>query len=242
MLVLDSVWVSYGRVPALFGVSLKVDAGEIVALVGSNGAGKSTTLKTISGVLHPVQGSISFEGEPLHTRQPQQIASRGIVHVPEGRRIFPGLTVVENLEVAGIALGYSNRQINEDVEKVLDMFPNLRSRARKYAWSLSGGEQQMLAIGRGLVARPKLLMLDEPSLGLAPKLVLEVFDTISDINARGTTILLVEQNASLALEIAHCGYVLEVGRSVLSGRGAELLETPMVRESYLGGEIDFSAN
>ncbi len=236
MLTLDNLNVAYGRVPALFGISFEVKAGEIVALVGSNGAGKSTTLKTISGLLHPERGSILFNGERIDNLQPQQIASKGIAHVPEGRRVFPGLTIIENLELAGIALGFNNRQIREDVERILDTFPNLRSRAKQYAWCLSGGEQQMLAIGRGLVARPKLLMLDEPSLGLAPKLVGEVFETIQSINAQGTTILLVEQNANMALEIAQRGYVLEVGKLVLSGTGAELLQTPMVQESYLGGD------
>lgn len=236
MLTLDRLRVAYGRVPALFDISLEVKAGEIVALVGSNGAGKSTTLKTISGLLRPEQGSISLEGERIDSLQPQKIASKGIAHVPEGRRIFPGLTVIENLELAGMALGFSNRQIKEDVERILQSFPNLRSRARQYAWSLSGGEQQMLAIGRGLVARPRLLMLDEPSLGLAPKLVGEVFETIKQINDQGTTILLVEQNANMALEIADRGYVLEVGRLAISGTGAELLKTPMVQESYLGGD------
>ncbi len=235
MLTLDNVSVSYGRVPALFGISLEIREGEIVALVGSNGAGKSTTLKTISGLLRPTEGTIQFQGDKLQAVPPQKIAARGIAHVPEGRHIFPGMTVIENLEVAGIALGYKGGQIKADIERILESFPNLRARAKKYAWSLSGGEQQMLAIGRGLIARPKLLMLDEPSLGLAPKLVGEVFETIADINSRGTTIFLVEQNANLALEVAHRGYVLEVGRMVLSGSGSELLNTPMVQESYLGG-------
>lgn len=238
VLTIDNVSVAYGRVPALFGISLEIREGEIVALVGSNGAGKSTTLKTISGLLRPSAGSIQFRGERLDGLPPQKITARGIAYVPEGRHIFPGMTVIENLELAGIALGYPGRQIKADVERILESFPNLRQRARQHAWSLSGGEQQMLAIGRGLIARPKLLMLDEPSLGLAPRLVIEVFDTISNINSQGTTIFLVEQNASLALEIAHRGYVLEVGRVALSGSGRELLNTPMVQESYLGGNDD----
>jgi branched-chain amino acid transport system ATP-binding protein len=221
-------------VGALHGISLEVREGEVVALIGANGAGKSTTLRVISGVLKPTAGRITFDGREIAGLVPEQVAAVGIAHVPEGRRVFPGFTVRENLELAGLALGHSAGAIAADVDRVFAMFPRLRERAKQYAWSLSGGEQQMLVIGRGLVARPKLLMLDEPSLGLAPALVDQVFDVIADIRARGTTILLIEQNASLALDVADRAYVLELGHIALSGPAATLAESDLVRHSYLG--------
>ena len=235
MLEVKDLDVFYGPVQALHGVSLRVEPGEIVTLVGANGAGKTTLLKTLGGILSPARGSIRFLGADIGGRPAEEAVRRGIAHVPEGRRVFPGMTVIENLEVAGYALGYREGQIKAGVERILTIFPPLRDRARSYAWSLSGGEQQMLAIGRGLMAHPKLLLLDEPSLGLAPILVEEVFKNVVEINRRGTTILLVEQNANLALGLAHRGYVLENGAVVLEGTGAELLHNPEVIEAYLGG-------
>ncbi|HYG58506.1 MAG TPA: ABC transporter ATP-binding protein [Symbiobacteriaceae bacterium] len=235
MLDIKSLSVSYGPVLALRDVSLTVSAGEIVTLVGANGAGKTTLLKCLSGMLAPASGTISFAGESIGGLSPDQVVRRGMAHVPEGRRVFPGLTVLENLAVAAYALGYKDKQIAEDTARILETFPNLKRRAKSYAWSLSGGEQQMLAIGRGLMAHPRLLMLDEPSLGLAPLLVEEVLQVVADINRMGTTILLVEQNASLALELAHRGYVLENGKVALEGTGAGLLKDPRVMEAYLGG-------
>jgi len=235
MLKLSGVDLFYGQVQALFGITLTVAQGEIVTLVGANGAGKTTLLRTISGMLSPVRGRIAFVGESLGGKPPEQVVRRGIAHVPEGRRVFPGLTVTENLEVAAYALGYRDQQIRVDIERIFGIFPGLERRAKSYAWSLSGGEQQMLAIGRGLMAHPRLLMLDEPSLGLAPILVEEVLRVVVDINREGTTILLVEQNASLALGLAHRGYVLENGRIALQGSGTDLLKDPQVVEAYLGG-------
>ncbi|MHB1159454.1 MAG: ABC transporter ATP-binding protein [Chloroflexota bacterium] len=234
MLVLDRVCVGYGRVEALHGISLEVRQGEIVALIGANGAGKSTTLRTISGVLKPTSGQIHLNGRDITRLSPDRVAAAGIAHVPEGRRVFPGFTVGENLEFGGLALGRSSGQIQEDVEAILRMFPRLRERYKQYAWSLSGGEQQMLVIGRGLVARPQLLMLDEPSLGLAPNLVDQVFDVIEEIRSHGTTILLVEQNASMALSVADRGYLLELGRIALEGTADELANSELIKHSYLG--------
>lgn len=234
MLVLDSVSVSYGRVQALHEISLEVRRGEIVALIGANGAGKSTTLRTISGVLRPTSGRVLFDGRDLAGLAPERIAAAGIAHVPEGRRVFPAFTVGENLEFAGLALGRPSKEIREDVATILEMFPRLKERYKQYAWSLSGGEQQMLVIGRGLVAKPKLLMLDEPSLGLAPTLVDQVFDVIQEIRSRGTTLLLVEQNASMALAVADRGYVLELGHIVLEGSADDLANSELVKHSYLG--------
>ncbi len=234
MLALDRISVSYGRVEALHELSMEVRKGEIVALIGANGAGKSTTLRAISGVLRPTSGRILLDGKNLTGTLPERVASAGIAHVPEGRRVFPGFTVGENLEFGGLALGRPAGEIRQDVEAILEMFPRLRERYKQYAWSLSGGEQQMLVIGRGLVARPKLLMLDEPSLGLAPTLVDQVYDVIEEIRTRGTTILLVEQNASMALAVADRGYVLELGRIVLEGPVEELVNNEMVKHSYLG--------
>ncbi|BDG60181.1 ABC transporter ATP-binding protein [Caldinitratiruptor microaerophilus] len=237
MLELQGVHTFYGPVEALKGISLTVRKGEIVALLGANGAGKSTTLRTISGLVHPAQGSILFEGQPIHRLPPEAIVRLGISHVPEGRRVFPGLTVKENL-----LLGASNRgrvprsELEADVRQMFRIFPDLERLQDALGWTLSGGQQQMLAIARGLMARPKVLLMDEPSLGLAPIIVQQVFHVIQEINASlGTTVLLVEQNASMALRIAHRGYVMETGRIVLEGEAADLLKDPEVREAYLGG-------
>ena len=234
MLSLANLEVFYGETQAIFGISLKVEQGEIVTLVGANGAGKSTLLRAISGSAQ-ASGSIALEGAELLGLEPEEVIARGVVHVPEGRRIFPGMTVLENLEVAAYALGYPERQVRQDAERVLELFPNLRARVKAYGWSLSGGEQQMLAIGRGLMARPRLLLLDEPSLGLAPKLIEEVFRVVGEIRQAGTTILLVEQNAAMALSLADRGYVIESGRVVGEGKGRELLKDETVIRAYLGG-------
>ena len=234
MLELAEVWALYGRVPALHGISLQVRQGEIVALIGANGAGKSTTLRAISGVLKPPFGHIRLNGEDITGMAPEKVAAAGIAHVPEGRKVFPGFTVRENLELAALALGRSRAEIEEDVDRIMGMFPRLRERHKQYGWSLSGGEQQMLVIGRGLAARPQLLMLDEPSLGLAPALVDQVFDVVEEIRAQGTTILLVEQNANMALSVADRGYVLELGNIAAEGTASDLADSDLVRQSYLG--------
>ena len=213
------------------------DEGEVVTLVGANGAGKSTLLKAISGTLH-VTGVIDFDGRSLVGLKPENVVRRGVVHVPEGRRIFPGLTVIENLQVAAYAVGRPNKQVQPDVDRVLGIFPVLASRRKSYGWSLSGGEQQMLAIGRGMMAHPRVLLLDEPSLGLAPLLVQEVFRVIKEIRAEGTTILLVEQNARMALSVADRGYVLDTGEVVQEGPARQLLEDKAILAAYLGGEQD----
>lgn len=234
MLVLDKITVGYGKAPVLHDISLEVHPGEIVTLIGANGAGKSTTLRAISGVLKPTKGRMLFDGRSIIGLSPERVAAIGIAHVPEGRRIFPGFTVRENLEIAGLALGRPSKEIDSDVEKTMKMFPRLEERRDQYGWSLSGGEQQMLAIGRGLVAKPRLLMLDEPSLGLAPTLVEQVFGVIEEIRALGTTILLVEQNASMALAVANRAYVLELGNIVLEGSAEALANSELVKHSYLG--------
>lgn len=227
----------YGGVQALRAVDLNVHDGEIVTLVGANGAGKSSLLRAISGVIS-ARGLLAFEGRDLIGLSPEKIARLGIAHVPEGRHVFPGLTVVENLEVAAYALGIPNKQVRADVERTLEMFPSLGERRRSYGWSLSGGEQQMLAIGRGLMVHPRLLLLDEPSLGLAPILVQEMFRVIEGIREEGHTILLVEQNAAMALSVADRGYVLETGAVVREGPARELLEDEAVVAAYLGGGPD----
>jgi branched-chain amino acid transport system ATP-binding protein len=230
------VHVAYGAVTALRGISLEVREGEIVCLLGANGAGKSTTLRTVSGLLHPLQGEILLDAQPIHRLTAEAIAKLGISHVPEGRRVFPGLTVRENL-----ILGSSNRrpfrrdEVDADMARMFAIFPDLERLKHALGWTLSGGQQQMLAIARGLMARPKILLMDEPSLGLAPILVQEVFRVIKEINTAGTTILLVEQNATMALAISHRGYVMETGRIVLQGSAKDLLQNPQVREAYLGG-------
>ncbi|PYN99642.1 MAG: ABC transporter ATP-binding protein [Candidatus Rokuibacteriota bacterium] len=233
MLELDGVDVAYGSVRALRGVSVRVDAGELVTLIGANGAGKTTTIRSISGLLRPTTGSIRFEGTPIHTLAPEAIVGLGIVQVPEGRRIFPELTVEENLRV-GAYLVRDHARIMERFERVYSLFPRLRERRRQAGNTLSGGEQQMLAFGRALMAGPRLLLLDEPSLGLAPLLVQDVAHVVTDLKRSGLTMLLVEQNARLALTLADRGYVLETGRIVLSDTSARLLANPDVQKSYLG--------
>jgi branched-chain amino acid transport system ATP-binding protein len=239
MLEIRNLNASYGPVRALREVSMTVARGEIVTLIGANGAGKTTLLRTISGLLRPERGAeILFDGKSIEALAPDAIVKLGISQVPEGRRVFPGLTVRENMEVgAATRLRRLNltKEIEADIDRIFEIFPRLKERERQLAWSLSGGEQQMLAMGRGLVSRPRLLLLDEPSLGLAPNLVKEVFRTIQAINAQGTTVLLVEQNARMALQIAHRGYALETGKIVLEGTGARLLDDPAVKEAYLGG-------
>ena len=232
MLRLEGLDVYYGEIHALRGVALEVREREIVALLGNNGAGKSTTLKTVSGLLRPRRGTISFENDLLTGVAAHDIVARGIAHVPEGRRIFNRLTVRENLTMG--AYLRSDGGVAGDLDRVFDLFPRLRERIGQVAGTLSGGEQQMLAIGRALMANPRLLLLDEPSMGLAPGLVEQIFATIDSINRQGTTILLVEQNAAMALSIAHRGYVLETGAIVLTGSAAELAGNVDVRRAYLG--------
>jgi branched-chain amino acid transport system ATP-binding protein len=232
VLKVESIDVAYGEIRALKGVGLEVGQGEIVTILGNNGAGKTTTLKTISGLLHPTRGTITLENESLVDVPPHAIVSRGVAHVPEGRRIFNRLTVRENLMMG--AYLRSDGGIGADLDRVFGLFPRLSERLTQVAGTLSGGEQQMLAIGRALMANPRLLLLDEPSMGLAPVLVEQIFDTISDINRQGMTILLVEQNAAMALSIAHRGYVLETGSIALAGTAAELSENADVRRAYLG--------
>jgi branched-chain amino acid transport system ATP-binding protein len=226
--------VYYGAIHALQGVSFNLEEGEIVSLIGANGAGKSTTLKTISGLLAPRGGSIVLRGEELVNMPAQDIVRRGVIHVPEGRKIFAPLTVEENLEM-GAFTRTDPAEIKQSMARVFKSFPRLKERLTQLGGTLSGGEQQMLAIGRGLMARPKVLLLDEPSMGLAPILVEEIFSIIQEINAQGVSVLLVEQNALMALSIAHRGYVLETGRIVLTGTGDELLHNPQVMQAYLGG-------
>ncbi|BBK40880.1 ABC transporter ATP-binding protein [Allostella vacuolata] len=234
MLKIDGLTVAYGAIEALHGISLEVAQGEVVALLGANGAGKTTLLRTISGLLRPKSGEVRFEGEALGRGSAESRVKRGIAHVPEGRRIFPGLTVMENLDVATTIWRRRGMSSAEDLATVFALFPRLQERARQLGWSLSGGEQQMLAIGRALMARPKMLLLDEPSLGLAPRLSEEVYRRIADINAKGVTVLLVEQNTVLALEVAHRAYVIENGHIVLDGPARDLARHPRVREAYLG--------
>jgi branched-chain amino acid transport system ATP-binding protein len=231
MLRIDDVHTYYGHIHALQGVSIEVRQGEIVTLLGANGAGKTTTLKTISGLLHPRAGSVTFEGRDVSRTDAHLLVRAGIGHAPEGRRIFSRLTVLENLQMGAFT---RNDRIEDDVEWVLTLFPRLRERITQQGGTLSGGEQQMLAIGRALMSKPRVLLLDEPSLGLSPILIQTVFQTIKKINAEGTTILLVEQNALQALAVAHRGYVLQTGRVVLTGPAADLRSNEMVRKAYLG--------
>jgi branched-chain amino acid transport system ATP-binding protein len=236
LLELDGVVATYGKVQALRGLSLRVEEQEIVALLGSNGAGKSTTMRTISGLIKPQSGSLRFAGADITGLAPEKIVRLGIAHVPEGRRVFPGLTVREN-----IMLGASNRslpraELDADIERMFEIFPVLREFTDALGWRLSGGQQQMVAIARGLMARPKLLLLDEPSLGLAPLIVRQVFKVIGDIRKLGTTVLLVEQNAHMALSIADRGYVLETGTLVTEGKPQQLLDNEDIRAAYLGGK------
>ena len=235
MLEINDIHTYYGQIHALKGLSLRVDQGEIVTLIGSNGAGKTTTLNTISGILTPRQGSITLEGKRIDHTPAHEVTMLGVSQSPEGRRIFGRLTVRENLE-----MGAFNRDdeagIAEDFERALDLFPRLRERLKQPGGTLSGGEQQMLAMGRALMSRPRILLLDEPSMGLAPILVAQIFEIIQNINAQGTTILLVEQNAKVALSIANRGYVMETGKIVLEGPAKTLLASPQMREPYVGGE------
>lgn len=234
LLEVKDLHVYYGAIHALQGVTFRVDEGQIVTLIGANGAGKSTTLNTISGLLSPRQGSMMFHDKDLTRVQAQDIVRLGIIQVPEGRKIFAPLTVLENLEMG--AYTRSNKaEIQDSLDRVFQRLPRLKERVKQLGGTLSGGEQQMLAIGRALMARPQLLLLDEPSMGLSPVLVEEVFNIIEDINAQGTAILLVEQNAQMALSVADRAYVLETGRVTLEGTGQELLHNPQVMEAYLGG-------
>jgi branched-chain amino acid transport system ATP-binding protein len=233
LLEIDDIHVFYDKIQALKGISLSVEERQIVTLVGGNGAGKSTTLRAISGLLHPRKGGIRFEGREIAGLSAHEIAATGVVQVPEGRRIFGRLTVSENLDM-GAFTRRDRREVAADKEQMLELFPRLRERLKQVAGTLSGGEQQMLAAARALMARPRVLLMDEPSMGLAPMLVQQVFETIRRINAQGVTILLVEQNAPMALGIADHGYVLESGRIVLDGPGRELLDDERVRRAYLG--------
>ena len=234
MLKVENLHVKYGAIHAVKGIDLEVKEGEIVTLIGANGAGKSSILKAISGLEKAAEGNITFNGQPLNKLSARNIMKLGISHVPEGRRIFAGLTVLENLEM-GAYLRKDKAGIKEDLKKVYARFPILEKRSRQDAATLSGGEQQMLAMGRALMAKPKLLLLDEPSMGLAPILVQEIFSIIQDIKAQGTTVLLVEQNARMALSIADRGYVLETGKVVYAGTGEELAESEEIAKAYLGG-------
>ena len=223
--------VNYGGIEAVKGISLDVPKGEIVTLIGANGAGKSSTLRAISGLVKPTSGTIEFEGEDITAKNPTDIVTKGITLVPEGRKIFPDLTVKENLRVGAYL---RKDDITDDINWVYDLFPRLKERSWQAGGTLSGGEQQMLAVGRALMSRPKVIMMDEPSLGLAPLVVRGIFDIIKEINKQGMTILLIEQNANMALKTAHLGYVMETGRITLSGPGKELLTNESVKAAYLG--------
>jgi branched-chain amino acid transport system ATP-binding protein len=233
LLVIENLSVHYGAIKALHGLSVEVEPGEIVTLIGANGAGKSTTLRAVSGLVRPSGGTIKFDGRDLSGLAPHKILRLGLAQVPEGRGIFPNLTVDENLDL-GAFVRKNRKEVEGDRERVFALFPRLRERLDQRAGTLSGGEQQMLAIGRALLARPRLLLLDEPSLGLAPQLVQTIFKIIREINASGTTIFLVEQNAHMALRVAHRGYVMENGRITLEGPAGELLANDEVRRAYLG--------
>jgi branched-chain amino acid transport system ATP-binding protein len=232
LLDISNLHVYYGAIHALKGISLSVDQGEIVTLIGANGAGKSTTLRAISALLRPREGTLQLEGKDLTRLRPDEIVRHGLCHVPEGRRVFGNLTVLENLQMG--AYTRRDREVKADLERVMETFPRLRERIGQSAGTLSGGEQQMLAIGRALMGRPRVLLLDEPSLGLAPFMVQEIFRIIREINGGGTAILLVEQNAHMALAVAHRGYVIETGSVVLSDTGQALLHNPEVQKAYLG--------
>ena len=231
ILKINDLKVNYGGIEAVKGVSFDVPEGEIVTLIGANGAGKSSTLRAIAGLVKPAAGSIEFNGEDITAKEPNAIVSKGITLVPEGRKIFPDLTVLENLKIGAYL---RNDDLTEDLDWVYDLFPRLKERSWQEGGTLSGGEQQMLAVGRALMSRPKIIMMDEPSLGLAPIIVRGIFDIIKEINKRGVTVLLIEQNANMALKTAHAGYVLETGRITMSGTGEELLADEKVKAAYLG--------
>ena len=236
LLELKNIVIAYGKVEALKGLTLRVEQGEIVTLLGSNGAGKSTTLRTISGLIRPLSGTMHFLGQPIDRLSPEAIVKLGVAHVPERRRVFPGLTVKENIVLGGSNRAQaSRRELETDAERMFAVFPELKPFANVLGWKLSGGQQQMLAIARGLMAQPKLLLLDEPSLGLAPLIVQQVFQIIAGIRAQGTTVLLVEQNAHMALSIGDRGYVLETGRLVAEGTPEALWNNDELRAAYLGG-------
>ncbi len=234
LLKIESLHTYYGHIQALKGINLEIEEGEIVTLIGANGAGKTTTLRTISGLIRPREGRIEFDSQDISSLPAHRIVEGGISHAPEGRQIFSALTVTENLNMGAYTLGGDKEAIEENYRRVFSLFPRLEERKNQLGGTLSGGEQQMLTIGRALMARPRLMMLDEPSLGLAPMLVRAIFDTVCEINSRGVTVLLVEQNARAALKIAHRGYVLETGRVVLSGQAEALLRDERVRKAYLG--------
>jgi len=234
MLNVNNLHVHYGAIHALQGMSFNLKEGEIVALIGSNGAGKSTLLNTISGILQATEGEIRYLDEAVTNMPAQNIVKKGIIQVPEGRKIFPSMSVTENLEMGAFSLD-SRKQIFDKIDLMFEKFPLLKGKEKQLGGTLSGGEQQMLAIGRGLMAEPKLMLMDEPSMGLAPVLVEQIFDVIEEINQQGTSILLVEQNAQMALSIAHRAYVLETGKIVLKGKADEVMQNPMVIEAYLGG-------
>ncbi len=233
LLEVRDIDVFYGDVQVVFGLSLRVEQGEVVSIVGGNGAGKSTLLKTISGLMQPARGEILFDGAPIQSSPPEEIVEAGIAHVPEGRRLFTLMSVKDNL-IVGAYNRNARDHVNGTMKDVYSLLPRLRERESQLAATLSGGEQQMVAVGRGLMARPKLLMLDEPSLGLAPLLIKHIFDTVKQIAARGTTVLLVEQDVKHSLSLSHRGYVIEHGRVVMEGAGQELLEDPHVKTAYLG--------
>ena len=233
MLKVSDIHVYYDTIHALKGVSFSVAKGELVTLLGANGAGKTTTLKTLSGLLRPRRGAVELEGVRLENIESHDIVRRGVAHVPEGRKVFPRFTVRENLEIGGYTR--NKGALGADIDYVFQMFPRLKERYKQYAGTLSGGEQQMLAIGRAIMARPKLLLLDEPSMGLAPKIVEQILENIRAINQAGVTVLLVEQNAAMALAISHRGYVLETGLVILEGSAADLAGNDLVRQAYLGG-------
>ena len=235
LLEVKDLSVSYGEIEALRGVSFSIEAGAVVALLGSNGAGKSTTLRAISGLIAPRSGSIAFDGKSIASLGPRAIVRLGVAHVPEGRRIFPGLSVRENIMLGASNGDAATSQIRRDADAMFDHFPDIRRFADALGWTLSGGQQQMVALARGLMAKPKLLLLDEPSLGLAPVIVQAVFEIIAQIHKRGTTVLLVEQNAHMALKVADFGYVLETGQLVLGGDPASLWSDTRIRDAYLGG-------
>ncbi|WP_045216168.1 ABC transporter ATP-binding protein [Desulfonatronovibrio magnus] len=234
LLKVNDLYVNYGNVEALHGINIKVDEGEIVTILGANGAGKSTTLMTISGLVSPRKGNILYKDVEISKLQGHEVVKHGIAQVPEGRRVFSTLTVQENLNLGSFTVSDKDK-INKNLEWIFELFPRLKERREQLAGTLSGGEQQMLAIARGLMADPKLLLLDEPSLGLAPILVKSIFETIKEINKGGLTVLLVEQNARAALKLAHRGYVMEIGKIVLEDSSDKLLKNPEVRKAYLGG-------